>query len=296
MNKYLITGATGRFGSQVVEFLSQRVPTNKIVALARDPNKLQALAEKGVDIRQGDYLNPRSLEEAFTGVERLLLVSALAFTDAVTQHANVIEAAKRSGVRHVTYTAIQRAKDSGFEIPQVTEWDRQTEVLLKASGLAWTILRNPMYLDMLPLGFGKNVTDVGIRVPAGNGLAALASRRDLAEGTAAVLSGEGHEGKIYTLGSSNADSMSDVAAAISEASGREIDYRDTPVAEFVNARINEGFPEPAATFFAAWFQAIAAGVFAEITADLERLIGRKPQSVREFLSAVYAVSGTGVGR
>jgi NAD(P)H dehydrogenase (quinone) len=296
MNKYLITGATGRFGSQVVEFLSQRVPTNKIVALARDPNKLQALAEKGVDIRQGDYLNPRSLEEAFTGVERLLLVSALAFTDAVTQHANVIEAAKRSAVRHVTYTAIQRAKDSGFEIPQITEWDRQTEVLLKASGLAWTILRNPMYLDMLPLGFGKNVTDVGIRVPAGNGLAALASRRDLAEGTAAVLSGEGHEGKIYTLGSSNADSMSDVAAAISEASGREIDYRDTPVAEFVNARINEGFPEPAATFFAAWFQAIAAGVFAEITADLERLIGRKPQSVREFLSAVYAVSGTGVGR
>jgi NAD(P)H dehydrogenase (quinone) len=296
MNKYLITGATGRFGSQVVEFLSQRVPTNKIVALARDPNKLQALAEKGVDIRQGDYLNPRSLEEAFTGVERLLLVSALAFTDAVTQHVNVIEAAKRSGVRHVTYTAIQRAKDSGFEIPQITEWDRQTEVLLKASGLAWTILRNPMYLDMLPLGFGKNVTDVGIRVPAGNGLAALASRRDLAEGTAAVLSGEGHEGKIYTLGSSNADSMSDVAAAISEASGREIDYRDTPVAEFVNARINEGFPEPAATFFAAWFQAIAAGVFAEITADLERLIGRKPQSVREFLSAVYAVSGTGVGR
>jgi NAD(P)H dehydrogenase (quinone) len=296
MSRYLVTGATGRFGSQVVEFLSQCVPANKIVAFARDPIKLQALAEKGVDIRQGDYLDPRSLEEAFTGVERLLLVSALAFTDAVTQHANVIEAAKRSGVRHVIYTAIQRTKDSDFEIPQVTEWDRKTEALLKASGLAWTILRNPMYLDMLPLGFGKSVTDVGIRVPAGKGLAALASRRDLAEGTAAVLSGKGHKGRIYTFGSSGSDSMSDIAADISEASGRKIDYRDTPVAEFVSARVKEGFPEAAATFFAAWFQAIGAGVFAEVTQDLEHLIGRKPQSAKEFLSAVYALSGTGVRR
>jgi NAD(P)H dehydrogenase (quinone) len=78
---------------------------------------------------------------------------------------------------------------------------------------------------MLLLGFGKNVTDVGIRVPAGNGLAALASRRDLAEGSEAVLSGDGHEGKIYTLGSNKSVSMSDIAVAISEASGREIDYR-----------------------------------------------------------------------
>jgi NAD(P)H dehydrogenase (quinone) len=108
MNKYLVTGATGELGSQVVEFLLQRIPANNIVALARDPKKLQILEEKGVEIREGDYFDPRSLEEAFRGVEKLLLVSARAFTDAVTQHSNVIEAAKRTGVRHVIYTAIQR--------------------------------------------------------------------------------------------------------------------------------------------------------------------------------------------
>ena len=81
--------------------------------------------------------------------------------------------------------------------------------------------------------------------------------------------------------------MKDIAAAISEASNRTIDYRDIPVAEFVSARVEEGFPESQATFFAAWFQAIAAGEFAEITGDLERLLGRKPQSAQEFLSAVY---------
>jgi NAD(P)H dehydrogenase (quinone) len=151
---------------------------------------------------------------------------------------------------------------------------------------ARTILRNSMYLDVLPIGFGKNVTEVGVRVPAGDGLAALASRHDLAEG-AAVLSGDGHEGKVYTLGNSTAISLSDIATTISKAIGRKIDYRNVPVAEFVSARVQDGFPEPAATFFAAWFQAIAAGEFAEVTGDLERLIGRKPQSVEEFLSAAY---------
>jgi NAD(P)H dehydrogenase (quinone) len=199
----------------------------------------------------------------------------------------VIEAAKRAGVRQVIYTAIQRAEGVAFEIPQVTVWDKKTEALLKASGLETTILRVSMYLDMLPTGFGKNVTDVGIRVPAGNGLAALASRRDLAEGAAAVLSGDGHESKIYTLGGSQAISLLDIAAAISQANGLQIDYRDVPVAEFVSSRVKEGFSEPAATFFAAWFQAIAAGTFAEVTRDLERLIGRKPQSAGEFFSNVY---------
>jgi NAD(P)H dehydrogenase (quinone) len=138
-----------------------------------------------------------------------------------------------------------------------------------------------------PSRIRKDVLDVGIRVPAGNGLAALATVRDLADGTARVLSGEGHDCKIYTLGGSETATMSDIAATISKVSSREIDYRDVPVAEFVSARVKEGFPEAAAAFFATWFQAIAAGVFAETTGDLECLIGRKPQSAQEFLSAVY---------
>jgi NAD(P)H dehydrogenase (quinone) len=288
MSKYLVTGATGALGSQVVDSLLLRVPAKDVAALVRDPKKKQPLIEKGVEIRDGDYLDPSSLEHAFKGIDKLLLISAPAFTDATAQHANVIEAAKRCGVRHLIYAATQRVEGVDFEIPQVTEWDKKTEGLLKKSGLEVTILRNSMYLDMLPIGFGKSVTEVGVRVPAGNGVAALASRYDLAEGAAAVLSGDGHEGKVYTLGNSRATSLSDIAATISKVIGRKIDYRNVPVAEFVSARVQEGFPEPAATFFAAWFQAIAAGEFAEVTGDLERLIKRKPQSVEEFLSAAYS--------
>jgi NAD(P)H dehydrogenase (quinone) len=272
----------------VVESLLQRVPASDIAALVRDPKKKQPLVEKGVEIRDGDYLYANTLERAFKGIEKVLLISAPAFTDATAQHANVIAAAKRSGVRHLIYAATQRVEGVEFEIPQVTEWDKKTEALLQNSGLEFTILRNSMYLDMLPIGFGKNVGEVGVRVPAGDGVAALASRHDLAEGAAAVLSSDGHEGKVYTLGNSRASSLSDIATAISEAIGRKIDYRDVPVAEFVAARVQDGFPEPAATFFSAWFQAIAAGEFAEVTGDLERLIKRKPQSVEKFLSAAYS--------
>jgi NAD(P)H dehydrogenase (quinone) len=140
-----------------------------------------------------------------------------------------------------------------------------------------------MYLDTLP--FGKSVTEVGIRVPAGRGVGAFASRRNLAEGAAAVLSSDGHEGKLYTLTGSEAVSMADIALAMSEASGRGIDYREVSVAEFIAARVNEGFPVPVANFFAAWFQAIAAGEFSEVTGDLERLLGRPPQTARDFYRA-----------
>ncbi len=111
--------------------------------------------------------------------------------------------------------------------------------------------------------------------------------RDLAEGAAAVLSGAGHEGKIYTIGGSETVSMADSAAALSEASGREIDYRDVSVPEFIEARIKEGSPEPVATFFTAWFQAIAADEFSKVTRDLERLLGRPPQTARDFLLSSY---------
>jgi NAD(P)H dehydrogenase (quinone) len=280
MTQILVTGATGALGHQVVEFLLQRVPAGDIVALARDPAKLQAFAEQGVQVRSGDYLDPASLERAFAGVDKLLLVSARAFTDAFRQHTNVIEAAKRVGVRHLHYISLQHAEGSTVEIPQVTQWEKETEALLHASGLPVTILRNTMYFDTLP--FGKSVEKAGLRAPAGRGVGAFASRRDLAEGAAAVLASEGHAGKLYTLTGGEAVGMAEIALAMSEANGREVEYREVSEAEFVAARIEEGFPEPVANFLAAWFQAIAAGEFSEVTTDLERLLGRPPQTARDF--------------
>jgi NAD(P)H dehydrogenase (quinone) len=118
MPAILVMGATGGLGGQVVEFLLRRVCAENIVALACDPAKLQSFAERGVKIRGGDYSDTDSLERTISRVEKLLLVSARAFTDAAAQHANVIEAAKRAGVRHLHYTAIQQSEGGKFEIPR----------------------------------------------------------------------------------------------------------------------------------------------------------------------------------
>ncbi|MEV0035541.1 SDR family oxidoreductase [Streptomyces sp. NPDC050804] len=279
----MVTGASGALGRQVVEFLLKRVPAARVAALARRPEELTEFTERGVSVRRGDYEDPDGLEPALDGVEKLLLISARSFTDAKTAHRNVIHAAKAAGVRHVHYTAIQRRAGSTFVIPQATEWDEYTENELAASGLDVTVLRNSQYLESFDMLVGELAPDRFIRVPAGHTPAALATRSDIAEATAAVLATDGHAERDYTLAGSHAFTLDEVAAILGEVTGVPVTYQDTPVEEYIAARVRAGMPEPWARFTGAWFQAIAAGEFTP-TDDIERLIGRPTTSLRAFLT------------
>ena len=288
MTKILVTGATGQLGRQTIEFLRRRVPDDRIVALARDPDILSELASSGIEVRRGDYLDRRGLVSAFKGIEKVLLVSASAFTDRLTQHANVIAAAKEAGVRHVVYTSIQRKALSPMLLTTVTEYDIETEAALKASGLDYTILFNSLYLDALPMILGEKLPVGGVRVPGGGGKGTLVARRDLAEANAVVLTQDGHENRSYTLGASEAVSFSDMAKVFSAIAGTLVPYVETSVQDYVAAQVAAGLPEPVAAFLAEWVQAVAVGEYAEVTGDLERLIGHRPTTCAEFLTAKYA--------
>ncbi|MFE4174074.1 SDR family oxidoreductase [Streptomyces sp. NPDC056909] len=279
----MVTGASGALGRQVVEFLLTRVPAARVAALARRPEELTDFTERGVSVRRGDYEDPDGLEPALDGVEKLLLISARSFTDAKTAHRNVIHAAKAAGVRHLHYTAIQRRAGSTFVIPQATEWDEYTENELAASGLDVTVLRNSQYLESFDMLVGELAPDRFIRVPAGHTPAALATRSDIAEATAVVLATDGHAERDYTLAGSHAFTLDEVAAILGEVTGVPVTYQDTPVEEYIAARVRAGMPEPWARFTGAWFQAIAAGEFTP-TDDIERLIGRPTTSLRAFLT------------
>ncbi|MBM9509475.1 SDR family oxidoreductase [Actinacidiphila acididurans] len=279
----MITGATGELGRRVVEFLLQRVPAGRIAALARRPEDLSDLAARGVLVRRGDYEDPDGLVPAFDGVEKLLLISARAFTDAETAHRNVIHAAKAAGARHLHYTAVQRRAGSDVVIPQATQWDEYTERELAASGLDVTVLRNSMYLESFDMLIGELAPDRVIRVPAGRTPTALATRADMAEATAAVLATDGHAGRGYSLAGSRTFTLDDVATTLGEISGAPVTYQDTPVEDYVAARVQAGMPDPWARFTAAWFQAVAAGEFTPTT-DIEHLTGRPPTSLRAFLT------------
>ena len=279
----MVTGASGQLGRQIVESLIERVRSTDIAALGRAPEVLADFASRGVSVRRGDYEDVDSLVRAFQGVNKLLLISGTAFTDVKTAHRNVIQAAKSAGVRHILYTAIQRRPGSAFVIPQVTEWDVDTEKELAESGLQVTVLRNSQYLDSLDDLIGDLGSDRVIRVPAAHAPTAQATRRDIAEATAAILASDGHEGREYTLAGSQALTLDDIAEILGEATGAPVTYEDTPIEDYVAARVEAGMPESAARFTGAWFQAIAARQFTP-SDDIERFIGRPQTSVRAFLA------------
>jgi NAD(P)H dehydrogenase (quinone) len=281
----LVTGATGGLGHETIDALLTITPATEIAALVRDAGKATDLVQRGVDVRQADYFDHPALVQAFQGIEKVLLVSSVAFTDRVSQHRNVIDAAKEAGVKHLFYTSIQRSSD--FVMPQVTESDLATEAYLKASGLAYTILHNGYYFEGLGYLIGTEVPESEIRVPAGEGKIAFVKRTELAAATAALLTSEGHENQSYTLTGSEAYSFHDVARELSALAGRPITYQSIEPAPYIAQKVAAGFPDFVATFFAQWGAAAEHGMLAGKDDTVERLLGRKSMSLREYLKATY---------
>jgi NAD(P)H dehydrogenase (quinone) len=289
MGKILVTGATGRLGSAVVHGLVQRGDAADVVGLARDQGKAQPLTALGIEVRYGDYTDYDALVRAFQGVETIYMVSAVAFSDRIAQHKNVIDAARRAGVGHVMYTAIQRVDDVLGPIEGVTDSDIATEHLLKQSGLGYTVLRHPLYANDLPLFIGAHAADTGFAAPAGNGRIALAGYQELAEAGAILLRQSTHEHRSYLLNSGSPWSFTDIANALSGLTGKTIAYEPISSAAFVQAREGEGWPPHVARFIAGWYAAIEAGAFDQTSTDLETLLGRRPKQLSDLLKDAFGL-------
>ncbi len=289
MTKMLVTGATGAIGKRTVEHLLKKgVPASQIIGLSRKKESLEDLAAKGVEVREGDYFDYDSLLRAFEGVEKVMLTSSVAFTDRFTQHYNAITAARQAGVKHVVYMAIMRKEGSGRIIPEVTESDLFTEQVLKSSGLDYTIVYHPPFMDALPLYYGPNPYENGIKVPAKDGKMAPASRDELAEAHAVILSTPGHENKTYSLGGSNTISFSDMARILAETKGQSVDFTTITAEEYIDERVAKGVPRQVAEFITGWVLAMEGDEFAYQSGDLERLIGRKTKTFRELMETTLA--------
>jgi NAD(P)H dehydrogenase (quinone) len=290
VTKILVTGATGQLGGKTLERLLQRRPASGLVGLARDPGRAQELASAGVEIRAGDYSDYGSLLEAFKDIQKVLLVSTHAFTDRVGQHSNVIAAARGAGVEHLVYTPIIRKDRSGYTQPEVTDADIATEQTLKSSGLAYTLVGHPPFLESFWGYIGGDAAPSGVRVPTGSGKVAPATRDDLAEAQAVVLSEPGHENKTYALHGDPAVSFADVAEILSEIAGRSVPYIPISDDEYVAGRVARGMLQPSIEFLMGWMRGINEGEWDKPSGDLERLIGHQPMTTAEFLRRAYASS------
>ena len=274
MTRILVTGATGNIGRMTLQHLLKRVPASDLVGLARDPARAVDLTAKGIEIRQGDYFDREELVRAFEGIGKVMLVSATAFTDRNTQHENVINAAKHAGVGQIVYMPIIKKAGSDFNMPQVTEEDDFVEKSLKASDLVYTLVRHPPFLENIQNYAGGHPLQNGVLAPTGSGRAAYASREDLAEAHAVVLSESGHEYKDYALYGGPAVSFADIAQFLSDISGKPVPFNAISDRDYVAQLMSLGLPEPAASFMLKWVQGVNAGEWDGQSRDLENLLGR----------------------
>lgn len=286
----LVTGATGHFGKSTIDFLLEKgISPSKIGALVRNEEKAADLKNKGVALRIGDYDNYSSLVSAFQGVEKLLFVSGSDIMTRSTQHQHVVTAAKEAGVQHIVYTSFLGKNESpSSPLWLVAQSHLQTEAWLKESGIAHTILKNTLYLDFVPAFVGENVLETGvIYLPAGLGKVGAVLRSEMAEATATILIGSGHAGKTYHFTHEEAFSYQDVAELLSEIFGKTIAYHSPTAEEYAQTLTGYGVPAEFIGLFSSFAVAQANGELDTVGSDLALLLGRKPTTVKTFLTQVY---------
>lgn len=289
----LITGATGHFGKETINFLLEKgVKASQISALIRKEQSADEFKKTGVNTLMGDYNNYDSLLTAFTGVEKLLFISSSDILNRMVQHQNVIKAAKEAGVKHLIYTSFQRRNESeASPLWIVAQSHIQTEKWLKESGIDYTILKNNLYMDFLPAFIGEKVAETSvIFVPAENGKVGAVLRSEMAEAAANILTSEGHIGKEYDFTNTEAITYTDIAKTVSEAIGKPINYISPSVEEYSKTLSSFGLPAEVVGLFSSFAVAQAQGELDIESTDLQKLLGRKPTSIKDYLISFYTTT------
>ncbi|MFO7320550.1 MAG: SDR family oxidoreductase [Chloroflexota bacterium] len=279
----LVTGASGHLGRRVVELLLE-AGAGPVIATTRTPEKLNDLAARGVTVRKADFNDAASLAQAFSGADRLLLIS----TDETStpglrlqQHRNAIKAAEEAGVRHVVYTSIVNPipESPVFVVPD----HRGTEEALQESGLGWTVLRNNIYADILLPSLVQAVQMGKLFSAAGDGKIGYVTREDCAHAAAAALRASFEGRRVLDITGPKAVSQAELAEIVTRLSGKTVTYVPIPVSTLVDNLVAAGLPKPAAEGIASFDAGAAQGLLDVAPGALEELTGRKPTSVEAFL-------------
>ncbi|MGX9777436.1 SDR family oxidoreductase [Janthinobacterium aestuarii] len=280
----VITGATGNLGQHVITSLLKSVPAANIIAAVRNPAKAADLAARGVQVRQADYNDGASLDAAFKGATKILLISSSEVGQRAQQHQNVIDAAKRAGVSLLAYTSVLRADTSplGLAAEHVI-----TEAAIRASGLPYSFLRNGWYLENHTEHLAPVLEHGVVLGAAQNGRFSSAARADYAAAAAAVLTADKPQA-IYELAGDQGFTLAEYAAEVARQSGKAIVYKDLPQADFKAALVSVGVPEGFADLLADSDAGTAKGGLEDHGKQLSALIGRPTTSLLDAVKAALA--------
>ncbi|MBF4571559.1 NmrA family NAD(P)-binding protein [Herbiconiux sp. VKM Ac-1786] len=278
----IITGATGELGSRIVDRLLERVPPETVGVSVRDPARAQALADRGVRVRAGDFTEPGSLTHAFEGADRVLVVSAAIRGDAALgANLAAVDAAVAAGAGRILYTSHQASAPDSLFAPQAVHF--ATEQQLAALAVPTTALRNGFYASTLAMHLDSALATGTIAAPA-DGPVSWTAHDDLAEAAAVLLASEQPgDGVTAPLTASAALDLEQVAAELSALTGRTITRTVLGDEEWRDSAIEHGLPAPAADFTLGLYRAARRGEFDVVDPALGELLGRPPLPVAATL-------------
>lgn len=281
--KMLVTGATGKLGTKVVETLLKTVPASQLAVSVRNPEKAEGLRARGVEVRQGDFDRPETLDSAFAGIERLLLISADGDNETrIRQHTDAVAAAERAGVKFIAYTSLGNASESTMFLapPHVA-----TEEAILKTGIPYSFLRNNWYLENEISSIQGVLAGSPWVTSAGSGKVGWALQQDYAEAAAAVLAGNGHENTVYEL-SGKLMTQEELASALSTVLGKEVPVQQVDDATYTDIMKGAGVPEFIIPFLVEIQKGIREGALEIESNDFEKLLGRPVTPISEALAQI----------
>lgn len=291
-----MTGASGRYGRLATEKLIGQGRARDLILITRTPARLADCAQAGCEVRYGDFDRPESLRAALRGADKLMLISGTRVGARVRQHRAAIDAAEAADVRHIIYTSFVNVEPANPAIVAIDH--RETENLIRASGLAFTFLRDAHYADAMILNAGPGFIASGVWLTSTQGgREAMVWREDCVNCAVAVLTENGHENKAYPVTGPNRESFAEVAAMLAELTGRPIRLVETDDAgmyahfdalgiprEPVDDQTVSGIPWNSDDMVS-FERAIREGFLDVCTDDVQRVTGRLARSVRELIHA-----------
>lgn len=280
--RMVVTGASGKLGRLVVAALLERVPAAELILVSRAPDSLADFAGLGAAVRFGDFDRPESLPAAFQNGQRALVISTIGARDTAAAHRAAFEAAGRAGVQHVVYTSVTNpVQDSPFP-PATTHAASERD--LRATGIAWTILRNSLYADLRAQIAARYIRDSRWTTNTGDGSHAFVARADCAAAAAAALTGDGLQERIYDITGPELIDGQRYTALLEEFGGRTIIRAEVDDAAYERYRAAfSAEPDNAAYFelFAGTGQAIRDGYLCQLGTGVEDLTGHPPLSLHD---------------
>ena len=274
----VVTGANGKLGRQVVNFIRNHLPISEIAVSVREPEKAADLSSSGIDVRQADFKDRASVVRAFNGADKVLIISTSAGSDVVSEHRNAVDAAVEAGVKHIIYTSGTKERIS--HIGRVHE---QTEKAIIETGLNYTILRNNLYADMLAREVVGAVKTGILSIPAKEGKMTTVTRTDCAAVAATVLATNGHQNKIYDITGRESLGWSDIAEIASEIAGKQIEFKPASKDAFRESMLAMGISDFRIDFLLEIYDAYSSGAYNVQSDAVAVLTGRPTTPTKDFI-------------